>query len=59
MRQYGHLRVIRDLAVETEDSGWGGFFVWDHQYRHEMDDVADADAQHPLSARPPTIAVTG
>lgn len=27
---YGEARVLSDLAREAEDSGWDGFFLWDH-----------------------------
>jgi alkanesulfonate monooxygenase SsuD/methylene tetrahydromethanopterin reductase-like flavin-dependent oxidoreductase (luciferase family) len=30
MWEYGNPRVLADLAVLAEDSGWDGFFVWDH-----------------------------
>ncbi len=27
---YGDARVLADLARDAEDSGWDGFFIWDH-----------------------------
>lgn len=27
---YGDARLLADLAYETEQAGWDGFFVWDH-----------------------------
>jgi alkanesulfonate monooxygenase SsuD/methylene tetrahydromethanopterin reductase-like flavin-dependent oxidoreductase (luciferase family) len=30
MWEYGDPRVIAELAALTEESGWDGFFVWDH-----------------------------
>jgi alkanesulfonate monooxygenase SsuD/methylene tetrahydromethanopterin reductase-like flavin-dependent oxidoreductase (luciferase family) len=35
-------RVLADLAAESEDKGWDGFFVWDHvAYRAPVRAVAD------------------
>jgi len=28
--EYGDARVLADLAREAEESGWDGFFLWDH-----------------------------
>jgi len=28
--KYGDPKVLVDLAVEAESSGWDGFFIWDH-----------------------------
>ena len=33
----GSARSLADLAVEAEEAGWDGFFVWDTVYA-EMDD---------------------
>jgi alkanesulfonate monooxygenase SsuD/methylene tetrahydromethanopterin reductase-like flavin-dependent oxidoreductase (luciferase family) len=30
MWEYGDPRVIAELAALTEESGWDGFFIWDH-----------------------------
>jgi alkanesulfonate monooxygenase SsuD/methylene tetrahydromethanopterin reductase-like flavin-dependent oxidoreductase (luciferase family) len=30
MWEYGDPRILADLAVLAEESGWDGFFVWDH-----------------------------
>jgi alkanesulfonate monooxygenase SsuD/methylene tetrahydromethanopterin reductase-like flavin-dependent oxidoreductase (luciferase family) len=27
---YGDARVLANLAQDAEDSGWDGFFIWDH-----------------------------
>ena len=27
---FGDARLLADLARETEDAGWDGFFLWDH-----------------------------
>jgi alkanesulfonate monooxygenase SsuD/methylene tetrahydromethanopterin reductase-like flavin-dependent oxidoreductase (luciferase family) len=27
---FGEPRLLRDLAIEAESSGWDGFFLWDH-----------------------------
>ena len=27
---YGEARVLANLAQDTENSGWDGFFIWDH-----------------------------
>lgn len=37
MWEYGDPRVLADLAVLAEESGWDGFFTWDHV----LFDVAD------------------
>jgi alkanesulfonate monooxygenase SsuD/methylene tetrahydromethanopterin reductase-like flavin-dependent oxidoreductase (luciferase family) len=35
-------RLVIDLAVEAEASGWDGFFVWDHtRWREPVREVAD------------------
>jgi alkanesulfonate monooxygenase SsuD/methylene tetrahydromethanopterin reductase-like flavin-dependent oxidoreductase (luciferase family) len=36
-------RVLRDLAAAAEESGWEGFFLWDHVLRppDEVDEIAD------------------
>jgi alkanesulfonate monooxygenase SsuD/methylene tetrahydromethanopterin reductase-like flavin-dependent oxidoreductase (luciferase family) len=35
-------RVVADLAVEAEEAGWDGVFVWDHiAYREPVQAVAD------------------
>ncbi len=36
-------RVVRDLAVAAEQSGWDGFFLWDHVLRppDEVHEIAD------------------
>ena len=32
---FGDPRLLLDLAVAAEDSGWDGFFIWDHLLWHE------------------------
>ena len=27
---FGEARILAELACEAEDTGWDGFFVWDH-----------------------------
>ncbi len=39
---FGDARRLVDLAVSAEDSGWDGFFLWDHITRYWPADVADA-----------------
>lgn len=35
-------RVLADLAVRAENSGWDGFFVWDHlRYGDRVSEIAD------------------
>ncbi|HEY6275534.1 MAG TPA: LLM class flavin-dependent oxidoreductase [Streptosporangiaceae bacterium] len=39
---FGDPRLLLDLAVAAEDSGWDGFFIWDHLLWREPDGhVAD------------------
>ncbi len=39
---FGDARLLTDLAVAAEDSGWDGFFLWDHLlYRDQSWPVAD------------------
>ena len=39
---FGDPLVLTDLAVAAEDSGWDGFFIWDHLlYRDQSWPVAD------------------
>lgn len=39
---FGDPRLLTDLAVAAEDSGWDGFFIWDHLlYRDQRWPVAD------------------
>jgi hypothetical protein len=35
--EFGDPRVLRDLAVLAEESGWDGVYVWDHVLFHEPD----------------------
>ena len=30
MREYADPGLLVELAVEAEEAGWDGFFVWDH-----------------------------
>ncbi len=39
---YGDACVLADLAALAEESGWDGFFIWDHITRYWPTDVADA-----------------
>ncbi len=39
---FGNARVLSDLAVDAENAGWDGFFLWDHITRYWPTDVADA-----------------
>ena len=34
-------RVLASLAVAAEESGWDGFFVWDHMAYRDVRAVAD------------------
>ena len=39
---FGDARLLTDLAVAAEDSGWDGFFLWDHLlYMYQNWPVAD------------------
>ena len=39
---FGDPQLLTDLAVAAEDSGWDGFFIWDHLlYRDQRWPVAD------------------
>jgi alkanesulfonate monooxygenase SsuD/methylene tetrahydromethanopterin reductase-like flavin-dependent oxidoreductase (luciferase family) len=39
---YGNARMLSDLAVDAEQAGWDGIFLWDHIVRYWPADVADA-----------------
>ena len=39
--EYGDARVLADLAREAEESGWDGFFLWDHIAWEGADHYAD------------------
>ncbi len=39
--EYGDARVLADLAREAEESGWDGFFLWDHIAWEGATDYAD------------------
>jgi len=39
--EYGDARLLAGLARETEESGWDGFFVWDHIAWEDAEDYAD------------------
>jgi alkanesulfonate monooxygenase SsuD/methylene tetrahydromethanopterin reductase-like flavin-dependent oxidoreductase (luciferase family) len=42
VRDYGRPRLLLELALQAEEAGWDGFFVWDHLvYHHRGDAVAD------------------
>lgn len=43
-------RVVADLAVAAEETGWDGFFVWDHVHFRERRGVPLADAWILLAA---------
>jgi alkanesulfonate monooxygenase SsuD/methylene tetrahydromethanopterin reductase-like flavin-dependent oxidoreductase (luciferase family) len=38
---YGDPRILAELAHEAEDSGWDGFFIWDHILAWEPIPVTD------------------
>ena len=33
--EFGDPRLLRDLAVLAEESGWDGVYLWDHTLFHE------------------------
>ena len=37
----GNPKILTDLAVECEQAGWDGFFIWDHIQFPEMEPAAD------------------
>ena len=39
--EYGDARVLAELAREAEESGWDGFFVWDHIAWEGAENYAD------------------
>jgi len=39
--EYGDARTLAELARESEESGWDGFFVWDHIAWEDAEDYAD------------------
>ena len=39
--EYGDVRTLAGLAREAEESGWDGFFVWDHIAWGDAEDYAD------------------
>jgi alkanesulfonate monooxygenase SsuD/methylene tetrahydromethanopterin reductase-like flavin-dependent oxidoreductase (luciferase family) len=42
VREYGNPTLLVDLALQAEEAGWDGFFLWDHLvYRDPFDSVAD------------------
>lgn len=45
--EFADVRVITELAVETEQAGWDGFFLWDHVLWPWSDRMVD-----------PTVAIT-
>jgi probable F420-dependent oxidoreductase len=48
---FGEARAVADLARDAENSGWDGFFLWDH--------VAPLDDDHhPLPCADPWVALT-
>ncbi|HLZ58609.1 MAG TPA: LLM class flavin-dependent oxidoreductase [Ktedonosporobacter sp.] len=38
---YGNPRLLAELAHEAEESGWDGFFLWDHIGSNWPDEIAD------------------
>ncbi len=38
---FGDAKVLADLAVEAEQAGWDGFFIWDHIAREWQLDIVD------------------
>ncbi len=39
--EYGDARLLAELAREAEESGWDGFFVWDHIAWSDAENYAD------------------
>ena len=51
--EYADVRVLADLAADAEESGWDGFWIWDHlQWSGEQ----DGEPRQP--AVDPTVALT-
>ncbi|MHA2396870.1 MAG: LLM class flavin-dependent oxidoreductase [Candidatus Thorarchaeota archaeon] len=48
---FGDIDTLVDIAVETEEAGWDGFFLWDHLLVFKQDDMV-------LSFVDPWIALT-
>ena len=38
---FGDPRLLAELAHEAEESGWDGFFIWDHILRDRRAEIAD------------------
>ncbi len=38
---YGDARTLSELAHETEESGWDGFFIWDHMSLGIKENIVD------------------
>ncbi|MFW9976289.1 MAG: LLM class flavin-dependent oxidoreductase, partial [Candidatus Thorarchaeota archaeon] len=36
---FGDIATLVDIAVEAEESGWDGFFLWDHMLVFKQDDM--------------------
>lgn len=49
---YSDPRLVAELAYEAEESGWDGFFIWDHI------DYKLVDSCQPLALADPWIALT-
>ena len=47
---FGDPQTLVDLAIEAEQAGWDGFFLWDHLLFCELDKNAHADPWMTLAA---------
>jgi alkanesulfonate monooxygenase SsuD/methylene tetrahydromethanopterin reductase-like flavin-dependent oxidoreductase (luciferase family) len=50
LREYGDPEVLVRLAVEAEQAGWDGFFVWDHMLHRRTEPEAVVDPWVTLAA---------
>jgi alkanesulfonate monooxygenase SsuD/methylene tetrahydromethanopterin reductase-like flavin-dependent oxidoreductase (luciferase family) len=48
--EYADVRLLADLAVDAEEAGWDGFFVWDTIYAEGRQDVSVVDPWITLAA---------
>ena len=43
---FGDVNTIADLAVEAENAGWDGFFLWDHKLSRFLPDPFRRQAKY-------------
>ena len=48
--EYGHPHNLLALALDAEEAGWDGFFIWDHLLLYRHSDIPFVDAWVALAA---------